>query len=96
VSPPIYGGSITLQLLDFSVSSAAANSNLSSNASDFANIVSYHIVSGNFTNESPSYPNITIGRTLLNDSSLVQLEDKESQVLAWSKDVHGIFVLNNG
>jgi len=77
-------------------SSAPANSSLSSDAGYFANIVSYHIVSGNFTNESPSYPNITIGRTLLNDSSLVQLEDKESQVLAWSKDIHGIFVLNNG
>ncbi|OJA14811.1 hypothetical protein AZE42_04194 [Rhizopogon vesiculosus] len=74
----------------------SAPANLSSNASSVANILSYHIVSGNFTNESPEFPNITIGRTLLNDSSLVQLEGNKSQVLAWSKDNNGIFVINNG
>ncbi|PPQ74235.1 hypothetical protein CVT24_001106 [Panaeolus cyanescens] len=31
------------------------------------------------------YPNVTIGRTLLNDSDLVQLEGNKSQVLAWTR-----------
>jgi hypothetical protein len=31
------------------------------------------------------YPNTTIGRTLLNDSSLVQLEGNKSQVLVWTR-----------
>ncbi|KAJ2933690.1 hypothetical protein H1R20_g3448, partial [Candolleomyces eurysporus] len=34
---------------------------------------------------SSVYPNTTIGRTLLNDSDLVQLEGNKSQVLAWTR-----------
>ncbi|KAG2074454.1 FAS1 domain-containing protein [Suillus decipiens] len=60
------------------------------------NLLSYHVVHGNFTDQTSSYPNITLGRTLLNDSSLVWLEGNESQVLAWSNGSNGIFVLNNG
>lgn len=35
---------------------------------------------------SAIYPNVTIGRTLLNDSSLVDLEGNKSQVLVWTRD----------
>lgn len=31
------------------------------------------------------YPNVTIGRTLLNATDLVQLEGNKSQVLAWTR-----------
>ncbi|KAH7921506.1 FAS1 domain-containing protein [Leucogyrophana mollusca] len=62
-----------------------------------ADIISYHVVSGNFTNETMTYPNVTIGRTLLNDSTLVTLEGNKSQVLPWSKLENGTTaVLNNG
>ncbi|KAG0697198.1 FAS1 domain-containing protein [Suillus ampliporus] len=65
--------------------------------SDIGDLLSYHVVHGNFTDQTSPYPNITLGRTLLNNASLVQLEGNESQVLAWSKGGNGIlFVLNNG
>ncbi|KAG1879995.1 FAS1 domain-containing protein [Suillus subluteus] len=70
--------------------------NLTSDPTSIRDLLSYHVVHGNFTDQTSSYPNITLGRTLLNDSSLVQLEGNESQVLAWSKGSNGIFVLNNG
>ncbi|KAK0186839.1 hypothetical protein F5146DRAFT_1162487 [Armillaria mellea] len=61
----------------------------------FALTILYHIVSGNFsptsggngtnaTLEAATYPNVTIGRTLLDDPSVVQLEGNKSQVLVWS------------
>ncbi|KAF9471118.1 FAS1 domain-containing protein [Pholiota conissans] len=117
---------------------------ISSNASFFAEYISYHIVEGDFTNTTNSsssgggsssttssvtsststssgstssasattaalfgrlfavlpragsgssnpqpyagiYPNVTIGRTLLNSSDLVHLEGNQSQVLAWTR-----------
>ncbi|KAG1787952.1 FAS1 domain-containing protein [Suillus plorans] len=70
--------------------------NLTSNATSVLDLLSYHVVSGNFTDQTSPYPNITLGRTLLNDSSLVWLEGNESQVLAWSNGSDGLFVLNNG
>ncbi|KAF6752044.1 FAS1 domain-containing protein [Ephemerocybe angulata] len=36
--------------------------------------------------ESAVYPNVTIGRSLLNSSDLVQLEGNKSQVLAWTRN----------
>ncbi|KAF6755716.1 hypothetical protein DFP72DRAFT_313679 [Ephemerocybe angulata] len=36
--------------------------------------------------ESAVFPNITIGRSLLNSSDLVQLEGNKSQVLAWTRN----------
>lgn len=83
----------------FAPSNQAFNSapiNLTSNSTSIWDLLSYHVVSGNFTDQTSPYPNITLGRTLLNDSSLVRLEGNESQVLAWSKGSNGIFVLNNG
>jgi len=41
-----------------------------------------------------TYPNVTIGRTLLNDSSLVTLEGHKSQVVAWTNENGTIVVLN--
>ncbi|KAG2357705.1 hypothetical protein BDR07DRAFT_1419484 [Suillus spraguei] len=75
---------------------SSAPINLTSDPTSVRNLLSYHVVHGNFTDQTSSYPNITLGRTLLNDSSLVWLEGNESQVLAWSKGSNGIFVLNNG
>ncbi|KAF9235087.1 hypothetical protein BU15DRAFT_89709 [Melanogaster broomeanus] len=70
---------------------------ITSNQTLVADIVAYHVVSGNFVNETQTYPNVTIGRTLLNDSALVTLEGGKSQVLPWSKTDNGsIFVLNQG
>ncbi|TFK48001.1 hypothetical protein OE88DRAFT_1665006 [Heliocybe sulcata] len=69
-------------------------SNISSSPSLLANVLSYHIVSGNFTNLTQSYPNTTVGRTMLSDMSLVQLGGKD-QVLAWSRMSNGnITILN--
>ncbi|KAG2116437.1 FAS1 domain-containing protein [Suillus discolor] len=70
--------------------------NLTSDPTSVLDLLSYHVVSGNFTDQTSPYPNITLGRTLLNDSSLVRLEGNESQVLAWSNGSDGLFVLNNG
>lgn len=65
------------------------------NETALADIISYHIVSGNFINQTQAYPNVTIGRTLLNDSALVMLEGNHSQVLIWSKFDNGsLFVIN--
>lgn len=75
---------------------SSAPINLTSDPTSVRNLLAYHVVHGNFTDQTSSYPKITLGRTLLNDSSLVRLEDTESQVLAWSKGGKGIFVLNNG
>jgi len=42
-----------------------------------------------------AFPNITLGRTFLNDSSLVQLEGGKAQVLAWTKMDDGkVYILN--
>ncbi|KIJ63995.1 hypothetical protein HYDPIDRAFT_133294 [Hydnomerulius pinastri MD-312] len=69
----------------------AGNQNL------LSDIIAYHVVSGNFVNQSETYPNVTIGRTLLNDSALVMLEGGKAQVLPWSKAANGsMFALNGG
>ncbi|KAF8841404.1 Fasciclin-domain-containing protein, partial [Paxillus ammoniavirescens] len=68
-----------------------------SNNTLLGDIVLYHVVSGDFVNETQTCPNVTIGRTLLNDSALVTLEGNKSQVLAWSKTENGsTIVLNQG
>ncbi|KDQ51355.1 hypothetical protein JAAARDRAFT_62567 [Jaapia argillacea MUCL 33604] len=65
-------------------------SNISGNPSLLADVLAYHIQTGNIsTNEIASYPNTTIGRTLLNDSTYVQLEGGKNQVVAWSKQSNG-------
>ncbi|GBE78639.1 FAS1 domain-containing protein [Sparassis latifolia] len=57
--------------------------------------LAYHYVSGNFSGDMSMYPNVTLGRTFLNDSMFVQLEGNKSQVLAWTKLADGaIHILN--
>ncbi|KIY47501.1 hypothetical protein FISHEDRAFT_59616 [Fistulina hepatica ATCC 64428] len=70
---------------------AVSNSTLN-NSTLLASILSYHVVVGNFTAGNNSsvelisaqYPNVTIGRTLMNNSDSVHLEGGKSQVLAWT------------
>jgi len=67
------------------------------NETALADAISYHIVPGNFVNRTETYPNVTIGRTLLNASNIVMLEGNLSQVLVWSKYDNGtLFAENNG
>ena len=47
-------------------------------------MVAYHVVQGNFSGTSTTYPNTTLGRTLLSDPTYVQLEGNKSQVVAWA------------
>ncbi|KAH7890248.1 FAS1 domain-containing protein [Phlebopus sp. FC_14] len=76
---------------------SALNMSEETNATHIADAVSYYVVPGNFIKETATYPNVTIGRTLLNDSALVNLEGGKAQVLAWSKMSNGtLFVINNG
>ncbi|KII83938.1 hypothetical protein PLICRDRAFT_147639 [Plicaturopsis crispa FD-325 SS-3] len=58
--------------------------NVSSNVTALAEILSYHILPGNFAAAAAMSPSVTIGRTMLNDSSLVMLEGGKSQVLVWT------------
>ncbi|KAF8436272.1 FAS1 domain-containing protein [Boletus edulis BED1] len=75
----------------------SVNPAFTSNETSLADIISYHIVSGNLVNETQTYPNETIGHTLLDDPNLVMLEGDQSQVLVWSKADNGsLFVMNNG
>lgn len=76
---------------------SSINPAIINNQTCLADIISYHIVEGNVVNETQTYPNVTIGRTLLNDSALVTLEGNQSQVLIWSKSENGsLFVMNQG
>ncbi|OBZ79843.1 Transforming growth factor-beta-induced protein ig-h3 [Grifola frondosa] len=61
-----------------------APSNVTSDSGRLTDIVAYHMVPGNFSSVSTTYPNVTLGRTLLNDPSLVQLEGGKSQAIAWA------------
>jgi hypothetical protein len=66
---------------------------VASDGETLAKIVSYHVLQGNFTSggnlTSATLPNVTIGRTALNDSQFVQLEGNKSQVLVWGKNSEG-------
>lgn len=90
-------GNYTLFAPDNEAFANATNStSLSNDDNFFAQTILYHIVSGSFsanndtnaTLEAETYPNVTIGRTLLDDPSVVQLEGNKSQVLVWS-DIDG-------
>lgn len=73
-----------------------ATSNVTSDPNTFADVLAYHVVPGNFTDNVPTYPNITLGRTLLTDGNLVQLEGgNKAQVLAWATRADGhVHILN--
>ncbi|TCD65884.1 hypothetical protein EIP91_002044 [Steccherinum ochraceum] len=50
-----------------------------------ADTLAYHVVPGNFSSSVPTYPNTTLGRTLLTDGNFVQLEGgNKAQVVAWA------------
>ena len=51
----------------------------------FADVISYHVVAGNFSGQVATYPNVTVGRTYLSDPLVVALEGGLSQVLVWSR-----------
>lgn len=69
-------------------------SSATSNTTALLEILSYHVLDGNFTDLVSTYPNVTLGRTLLNDTNLVALEGNESQVVAFSKVGGSVVVLN--
>ncbi|OCH85619.1 FAS1 domain-containing protein [Obba rivulosa] len=74
---------------------ASAPSNVTSDSGRLTDVLAYHIVSGNFSNSATTYPNVTLGRTFLNDSEVVQLEGNKAQVVAWAIRADGhIHVLN--
>ncbi|KAG6826616.1 hypothetical protein H0H92_015128 [Tricholoma furcatifolium] len=68
--------------------------NASNDPQALANILSYHVLPGNFVNSSVNasaldsgvQPNNTVGRTLLTNSSEVQLEGGKPQALAWTRN----------
>ncbi|KAF5371368.1 hypothetical protein D9615_009668 [Tricholomella constricta] len=67
---------------------------ISNDPQALATILSYHVLPGNFINSSSSdsaldcgvYPAVTVGRTLLTNSTLVQLEGNKGQVVAWTRN----------
>lgn len=73
--------------------------NITSNPEMLANILSYHIVSGNFSQSNGSlqasmFPNDTIARTTLNTTDLVMLEGNKSQVLVWTSENGTVMIQN--
>ncbi|KAL5523570.1 hypothetical protein ACEPAG_7743 [Sanghuangporus baumii] len=72
---------------------AGALPNVTSSAESLTEALSYHVVPGTF-NTTATYPNTTIGRTLLNSSSVVFLEGSKRQVLAWSDQSGTVTILN--
>ncbi|KIY72587.1 Fasciclin-domain-containing protein [Cylindrobasidium torrendii FP15055 ss-10] len=78
---------------------SGASDELASNDELLARLLSYHIVAGDFTNDNGTLasslsPNNTVGRTLLNDTGVVQLEGNKSQVLVWSSLNDEIIIQN--
>ncbi|KLO17864.1 Fasciclin-domain-containing protein [Schizopora paradoxa] len=68
--------------------------NVSSDPELLANVLSYHVLPGNF-DTTQNYPNTTIGRTLLGQSSgLTFLEGNRNQALAWSNTDGDTRILN--
>jgi uncharacterized surface protein with fasciclin (FAS1) repeats len=54
------------------------------NPTTLADVFSYHVVPGNFSNALTTYPNVTLGQTLYNDPLTVHLEGNRPQVVAWA------------
>ena len=58
---------------------------MTSDPNTLADVFAYHVVPGNFSGTVPTYPNVTLGRTLLADPTFVALEGgNKPQVLAWA------------
>jgi len=83
---------------------APATATIGDNPDDLAFVLSYHSMPGNFLNGSSSntsvdsaiFPSVTAGRTLLSNSTFVNLEGSKGQVLVWSRNdtTSSIFFLN--
>jgi uncharacterized surface protein with fasciclin (FAS1) repeats len=73
---------------------SAVPSQVTSNSSAVAAIISYHVLNGNFSSANANFPNVTIGRTYLNQTGYVNLEGNKSQVVAWSNINGKNIVLN--
>jgi uncharacterized surface protein with fasciclin (FAS1) repeats len=69
---------------------------VTSNDSAVTPLLSYHAINGPFVNGSAfaAFPNVTIVRTLMNDSQVVQLEGNRSQVLVITYDQNTVKILN--
>ncbi|KAI0073798.1 Fasciclin-domain-containing protein [Panus rudis PR-1116 ss-1] len=68
----------------------SAPSNITSDPGRLTDVFGYHIVPGNFSNSTTNYPNVTLGRTLLTDPTLVHLEGgNKAQVVAWAVRADG-------
>jgi len=74
---------------------SSAPSNLTSDQDTLTSVFGYHIVPGNFFNAFSTYPNVTLGQTLLRDPNRVFLEGGRPQVVAWAtRDDGRTHVLN--
>jgi uncharacterized surface protein with fasciclin (FAS1) repeats len=95
------GRNITILAPDDEALTKAAAS-LPSNSTQVVDILTYHVLQGNFVSSnssSPKFasaasPNHTIARTLLNDSDFASLPGGAAQVLAWTSENGGISFLN--
>lgn len=77
-----------------SVAVVGLHPNISADPNLLASVLSYHVLPGTF-NVTPTFPNTTVGRTLLNASSdLVFLEGNKNQVLAWANESNVTTILN--
>ena len=81
---------------DFCCVVGSVPSNVTSDVGALTDVISYHIASGNFTDISTTYPNVTLGNTLLDNPQVVQLEAPgQPQALAWATREDGkVHVLN--
>ena len=85
VSRSISSRTISALNTDFSCVVGSVPSNVTSDVGALTDVISYHIASGNFTDISTTYPNVTLGNTLLNNPQVVQLEAPgQPQALAWA------------
>jgi hypothetical protein len=75
--------------------SAPGVSQAASSPERIAAILSYHVIPGDYANRTNSNnvtlntginPNVTVARTLLNDTDYVDLEGGKAQVLVWTRN----------
>lgn len=66
-----------------------APSNVTGSPSVLADVFAYHVVPGNFSQASSTYPNVTLGQSLYDDPLTVHLEGGKPQVVAWAVRADG-------
>jgi len=78
----------------FAPDNDALSNDMNDDPNAMMDVISYHVVFGHFKNVT-DYPNTTIGRTALGNSSVVMLEGNKNQVVAWARRSDGqVHVLN--